>query len=158
MFGYSVCGSPSTSSLVSACPSSSSRARRKVRTASSAAVAAQHRQHRVLRRRQHVQIRLTSSGRCWCADRHRNDLRAARFDRRLGLRKILVFAGAEQQTRTESCAPIKSGSSPSTASDRNHDFQPVAARELGRGVQTLRHDLAVTLDGDALARGVELRE
>jgi hypothetical protein len=34
--GNSVCGSPSTSSFTSVCPSSSSRARRRVRTASSA--------------------------------------------------------------------------------------------------------------------------
>src|SRR5947209_19346736 len=40
----------------------------------------------------------------------------------------------------------------SSASDRDHDLEPVAVGDAGARVHALRHDLAVALDRDLLAR------
>ena len=44
----------------------------------------------------------------------------------------------------------------SAAADRDNDLQAVAAGKRGLGMPAARDDLAVLLDGDALARQVEL--
>jgi hypothetical protein len=46
----------------------------------------------------------------------------------------------------------------SAASDRNHDFQPVAVRQRRLGEPAARHDFAITLHRHALAREFELFE
>ena len=44
----------------------------------------------------------------------------------------------------------------STATNSDNNFQPIPIRQLLRGKQTARHDLAVALQCDALARQAHL--
>ncbi len=59
---------------------------------------------------------------------------------------------------TPRVAPPTPLAGPLAAADRAHDLQPVAARDGRVRVAAPRHDLAVLLDGDALAREAEPRD